>query len=281
MTTAANSGTAPKKFAFDARYAAPILITVILVIGDLFYGILESRSKTALSIITAILSEVALGLLVTRKIPNLASAYVSGISCGILVRSADYWPYAMVAAISILSKYVLRWQGRHLWNPSNFGVATLFFLAPQSAASLSIQWGNSWHAMAVIWLIGSITVWRLKRLHICAIYVASFFLFAGLRSLIPGHTFAAEASPITGPMYQLFVFFMITDPKTTVRSRNGQMIVAFCVAAVENVIRLIGDVHAPYYALFLVGPVANVIDNALTQRRLRLSRSATGVLAAA
>lgn len=61
-------------------------------------------------------------------------------------------------------------------------------------------------------------------------------------------------------MYQLFVFFMITDPKTTVRTKWGQCAVAFAVALAEAILRLDRVVHAPYYALFLVGPAANAIE---------------------
>ena len=79
----------------------------------------------------------------------------------------------------------------------------------------------------------------------------------------------AEIAPITGPMYQLFVFFMITDPKTTVKSRKWQCIVVFFVAFVEMLLRLNQVVHAPLYALFLVGPTAMLIEIWIefTQRR--------------
>jgi Na+-transporting NADH:ubiquinone oxidoreductase subunit NqrB len=258
---------APRRFTFDNRYIAPLLITAILLIGQQSFGILESWSQTLLAIGTSIACEMALSLIVYRRLPNLASAYVSGISCGILLRSPDYWPYAAVAAISILSKYVIRVDGRHLWNPSNLGMSAMLYLAPQTVASLGIQWGNSLHAMAVIWLLGSIIVWRLKRFHICATYIASFLFFGIVRSAITGHPYLAEIAPITGPMYQLFIFFMITDPKTTVHSRKGQILVAFLVAAMENLLRLTGDVHAPYYALFLVGPAANLVEIGLTRYR--------------
>ena len=76
----------------------------------------------------------------------------------------------------------------------------------------------------------------------------------------------AELAPITGPMYQLFVFFMVTDPRTTVSTRRGRMIVVAIVALVETLIRLGGDyqlellrpfyVSPPILALALVGPVA-------------------------
>jgi Na+-translocating ferredoxin:NAD+ oxidoreductase RnfD subunit len=79
------------------------------------------------------------------------------------------------------------------------------------------------------------------------------------RSLITGDSFLTEVSPLTGPMYQLFVFFMITDPATTVKNRNGQILVAFLIAFVEFILRLNQFIYAPFYALFMVGPVAMVI----------------------
>jgi hypothetical protein len=249
-----------KFFSFDNRYLAPVLVTVILLIGQLTFGFLESWWKTSLAIATAIGLELVLGRLFWGKWPHPASAYISGISVGMLVRSPAIWPYALCSLISITSKYVLRTKDRHIWNPSNFGITAMLFLAPFSVASLSIQWGNEIWPMAVVWALGSVIIYRLKRFHICATYVISFIAFAYLRSVFTGHTFLAEVSPITGPMYQLFVFFMITDPKTTVQSKWGQCVVVACVAFAEMILRLNQVVHAPYYALFIVGPSANLIE---------------------
>jgi hypothetical protein len=249
-----------KFFSFENRYLAPVLVTVILLIGQLTFGFLESWWKTTLAIATAIGLEFVLGRLFWGKWPHPASAYISGISIGMLVRSPAIWPYALCSLISITSKYVLRVKDRHIWNPSNFGICAMLFLAPFSVASLSIQWGNEVWPMAVVWALGSVIIYRLKRFHICATYVISFIALSYARSIFTGHPFLAEVAPITGPMYQLFVFFMITDPKTTVQSKWGQCVVAFCVALAEMVLRLNQIVHAPYYALFLVGPAANLIE---------------------
>jgi Na+-transporting NADH:ubiquinone oxidoreductase subunit NqrB len=234
---------------------------------------LESYSRTMLAILTAIGIELVLSRLFRGQWPHLASAYISGISVGILVRSPAFWPYALCSAISITSKYVLRIKDRHLWNPSNFGLCAMLFLAANTVAGLSIQWGNYLAPMLIVWLLGSVTIWQLKRFHICATYVVSFLLFAGVRSGITGHPFLAEVAPITGPMYQLFIFFMITDPKTTVQTKWGQCLVAFLVALVEMMLRLNESVYAPFYALFLVGPITNLIDICWHSRQ---SATATG-----
>jgi Na+-translocating ferredoxin:NAD+ oxidoreductase RnfD subunit len=257
----------PPRFRVDNRYLAPLFITVILLVGHISFGILESYSKTLLAIGAAIVTELILGRIFFGKWLNIASAYISGISVGILVRSPAYWPYVLCSVISIMSKYVLRVKGRHIWNPSNFGIAVLLLLAPETMAVLSIQWGNNFLPLVVIWTLGAIIVWRARRFHISATYVASFLLFALLRSWITGDPWLAEVAPITGPMYQLFVFFMITDPKTTVRSRVGQYVVIFLVALAEFILRLGQVVYAPIFALFIVGPAANLIEIWLDSRR--------------
>ena len=247
-----------RKF-FSIQYAPPLFITLILIAGHFTFGILEGYKTILLSIGCSILTELILARLMFGKWKNLSSAYITGISVGILVRSTFVWPFAITAIISIMSKYVLRFRNTHIWNPSNFGISWMLAFLPFSVAGLSIQWGNNIWPMLVIWVLGLTIVWRVKRLHITLTYVISFVMFSMLRSLITGDSFLTEVSPLTGPMYQLFVFFMITDPATTVKNRKGQILVAFLIALVEFILRLNQFIYAPFYALFLVGPVAMVI----------------------
>ena len=242
------------------KYVPPAFLTLILLVGQLTYGILDSYLYLVASVVTSIIAEIILARTVLNTRKNLASAYISGISVGILIRSNTLWPYVLCALISIMSKYVLRYKGRHLWNPSNFGVSWMLFMAPLSVAGLSIQWGNNLAAMAVIWCLGLVIVNRAKRLHVSVAYVISFVILAWVRSLITHDAFLAELAPLTGPMYQLFVFFMVTEPATGVSTRKGRILVVIGVALVEFVLRLNGYIYAPFYALFLVGPVCKFFD---------------------
>jgi len=255
-------------------YIPPLFITLILLVGNLSFGILESYSKTLLAIVTAVTAEMVLGRIFLHKWPHPASAYISGISVGILLRSPAFWPYALCSLLSITSKYALRFRGRHIWNPSNFGICAMLYLASQSVASLSIQWGNNFASLLVIWILGSVIVWRARRFHITFTYVVCFIAFSFLRAHITGDPWQSEIAPITGPMYQLFIFFMITDPKTTVRSRLGQCIVAVAVAALEFLFRLDSSIYAPLYALFWVGPSALLIEMWMDSRRGRPTNAA-------
>jgi len=256
-----------RPFGGSQRYLAPLLITCVLIVGQISFGFLESWSRTFLAIATAMATELVVVRALYGAWPHLASAYVSGISVGILVRSPAFWPYALCSAISIISKYVLRIRGRHIWNPTNFGVVAMLLLAPDVVAGLSVQWGNNLLPMVFVWMFGTVILYTVGRLHITVTYVFAFLLLAVARAWYTGHPVLSEIAPITGPMYQLFIFFMITDPKTTVGPKWAQALVVVVVALVEAVFRLMQWVYAPFYALFLVGPIANLIEIRLAARK--------------
>jgi hypothetical protein len=241
-------------------FLAPVLITVILTLGELSYGILENYRFPALAIASSILLEIALALFLTGRLPHLASSYITGISVGILVRSPVAWPYVLASLLSISSKYALRYRGRHLWNPSNFGVSVLFYLVPATAVPLSLEWGNVVWAPLIIFCLGAVILYSLCRLHITLTYVAAFATLSCFRSWLSGHPLASELGLLTHPSYMLFIFFMITDPKTTTRTRARQCLVAIVVALVETALRLAEELHAAYYALFIVAPVSNLLE---------------------
>jgi enediyne biosynthesis protein E5 len=247
-----------RRLRLDPRFVPPLLITAILVGAHWTAGVLRGYEAVALAIGAALLTDLLVGRVLLGERRGLNSAYISGISVSILLRSPVLWPFALASVLSILSKYVLRVRGRHIWNPSNFGICVLLFFAPWAVAPLSVQWGNDMIPMLVIWTVGLFVIWQAGRAHVTLTYLAAFVVFAFVRSLITGHTFLAEVAPLTGPMYQLFALFMVTDPKTTVSTRSGRMGWVVVVAAVEMVLRLMEVVYAPFYALFLVGPVAMI-----------------------
>jgi Na+-translocating ferredoxin:NAD+ oxidoreductase RnfD subunit len=258
--------------AVDPRYLISFLITLILVVGEARYGILGGYDRLAIALGVCVVTELALARLAGGRGPALQSAYITGISLALLLkpRAGLLWPFALGGFLAIASKYVLRYRGQHLWNPSNFAISLLLLIAPGSVAILSHQWGNHLATNAVIWAFGLLIASRVGVLHVTLTYVASYVLLAVGRSLVLGTPPLAELAPITGPMYQLFIFFMITDPRTTVSSRRGRIVVAALVAVVEAAIRLAADYHLaalsrlypapPILALAIVGPVAKAVD---------------------
>jgi Na+-transporting NADH:ubiquinone oxidoreductase subunit NqrB len=256
----------------DPRYLIAFLITLVLVVGQLRYHLLGGYDRLVIALGVCTLSEALLSWFDRGKVVNLLSAYISGISLTLLIKpqGGALWPFIVGGFIAIASKYVLRYRENHLWNPTNFAIATLLLASPDRVSVLSHQFGNDVTTNLVIWIFGLIIAARVGVLHITLTYVISFLLLNTARAMLFGQQVLPEIAPITGPMYQLFVFFMITDPRTVVRGRQKQITVAIIIAITEALIRFaadkgwplpIGFTAAPaFYALATVGPIAKWLD---------------------
>jgi Na+-translocating ferredoxin:NAD+ oxidoreductase RnfD subunit len=262
----------PPSFRIDPRYLIAGLITLVLIAAQVRYHMVGGYQRLAVALATCVATEAALSWFVRGKIVNLQSAYISGLSLTLLIKpqGATLWPFVLGGFLAIASKYVLQYRNNHLWNPTNFAIVALLLAAPNRISVLSHQWGNDLATNLVIWTFGLFIVWRVKVLHITLTYVASFLILNSFRAAVLGQPLLPEIAPITGPMYQLFVFFMVTDPRTVVKDRRWQLIVVMIVALVETLIRLASDqawplptafnAAPPLVALFLVGPIAKFID---------------------
>ena len=263
----------------DPRYLIAFLITLVLVAAQLRYNAVGGYQRLALALFTCTATEALLSWFTRGKIVNLQSAYISGISLTLLIKpqGATLWPFVLGGFIAISSKYVLRYRDNHLWNPTNFAITTLLLAAPDRISVLSHQFGNDLVTNLVIWTFGLVIAARVGVLHITLTYVASFLLLNTLRATVMGQPVLPEIAPITGPMYQLFIFFMITDPRTVVRGRQRQIVVAILIAIMETLIRFASDQGWPlptafnaapaFLALATVGPVAKWIDLRRAGRR--------------
>jgi Na+-translocating ferredoxin:NAD+ oxidoreductase RnfD subunit len=256
----------------DPRYLIAGLITLVLVTAQVRYHIVGGYERLVLALLVCVATEGLLSWFDRGHVVNLLSAYISGISLTLLLKpqGSALWPFVIGGVLAIASKYVLRYRDNHLWNPTNFAIVALLLLAPDRVSVLSHQWGNDLPTNLVIWCFGLVIAARVRVLHITLAYVAAFLLLNGLRSAVLGQPLLPELAPITGPMYQLFIFFMITDPRTVVRGRRKQIVVAVSVALAEVLIRFAADRGWPLpvaftaapalVALWLVGPVAKWID---------------------
>jgi enediyne biosynthesis protein E5 len=256
----------------DPRYLIAFLITLVLVAAQVRYHMFGSYDRLVLALAVCLATEAMLSWFDRGKVVNLLSAYISGISLTLLVKpqGGALWPFALGGVLAISSKYVLRYRDNHLWNPTNFAVSALLLAAPDRVSVLSHQFGNDVTTNLVIWIFGLVIAARVGVLHITLTYVASFLLLNGARAAMLGQSLLAEIAPITGPMYQLFIFFMITDPRTVVRGRRQQILVAVLIALMETLIRFASDNGWPlptafnaapaFLALATVGPVAKWID---------------------
>ena len=256
----------------DQRYLVSFLITVVLLAAQLRYHMFGGYERLAISLSVCIATEALLSWFDRGKVVNLLSAYISCISLTLLTKpqGGALWPFVIGGFLAIASKYVLRYRDNHLWNPTNFAICALLLVAPSRVSVLSHQFGNDLTTNLVIWTFGLIIAARVGVLHITLTYVVSFLVLNSLRAAVMGQQIMPELAPITGPMYQLFLFFMITDPRTVVKGKQRQIMVAMLIAVAETTIRFASDQGWPLPTAFnaapallslaIVGPIAKWLD---------------------
>ncbi|HLA13595.1 MAG TPA: hypothetical protein VJZ25_01105 [Gemmatimonadaceae bacterium] len=256
----------------DPRYLIAFLITLVLIAAQVRYHMVGGYERLILALGVCTATEALLSWFDRGKVVNLLSAYISGVSLTLLVKpqGGALWPFVIGGILAISSKYVLRYRDNHLWNPTNFAVTALLLAAPARVSVLSHQFGNDLATNLVIWIFGLVIAARVGVLHITLTYVGSFLLLNTVRAAALGQAVFPEIAPVTGPMYQLFIFFMITDPRTVVRGRRQQIAVAISIALMETLIRLAADYGLPlptaftaapaFLALAIVGPLAKWLD---------------------
>jgi Na+-transporting NADH:ubiquinone oxidoreductase subunit NqrB len=157
------------------------------------------------------------------------SALISGLSLCLLLRTNHAWLAVLAAAVTIGSKFLLRVNGKHVFNPTNGGIVVMLLLTGQVWVSPG-QWGAAAFFAFLMASAGSLVVTRAARSDVTCAFIAFYCALVFGRSLYLGEPFAIPLHRLQSGALLLFTFFMISDPKTTPDSRAGRVLFAALVA---------------------------------------------------
>jgi Na+-translocating ferredoxin:NAD+ oxidoreductase RnfD subunit len=247
----------------DPRLHVAAVIVTIHVLGQLGLGFQVSVPQILAAILTCALIEVAVTFRRSRTFEWPASAMLTGSGVALILRvpgtPADepwsthaWYVFAGVAAFSLLTKYVVRYRGSHVFNPSNIGlVITFIVLGETRAEPLDFWWAplNAWMitAYAVILVGGLLITARLRLLAAAATFWITLAAAVGILAA-SGHCMTARwaFAPVCGfdfwrvivvsPEVLIFMYFMITDPKTVPSGRVGRLVFGFLVAIASTIL---------------------------------------------
>jgi Na+-translocating ferredoxin:NAD+ oxidoreductase RnfD subunit len=237
----------------DPRLHLAATITSLQVIGQIGFHFELSIAQILISLATCAVLEVAIAARRQGVLLWPASALLTGNGVAFVLRvpgtahgdwwsTRGWWIFAATAAGSLLSKHVLVWRGAHIFNPSNIGLVVCFLaLGRTRAAPLDFWWGpmSPWLVAAlVVILIGGFTI--LSRLKLLRVALGFWFAFAAAIAILAaaGHAMTARwhlgpvsgfhfwAVLVTSPEVLVFLFFMITDPKTAPSSPRARIVYA-------------------------------------------------------
>ena len=247
----------------DPRLHLAAVIVSLQVLGQVAFEFRLSIAQILVALVTAAILEIGIAFRRQRVIMWPASALLTGNGVAFILRvpgtehgdwwsMRGWWIFAGTAVIALLSKYVIQFRGRHVFNPSNFGLVLCFLaLGPEHADPLEFWWGPMSPALAIalaIIVVGGLAI--LRRLHLTEIALGFWLAFAaGIGVLaVSGHSMTAawHVGPVEGadfwwtlvssPEILVFLFFMITDPRTIPAGRTGCRAYAIAVGLLAAIL---------------------------------------------
>ena len=247
----------------DPRLQLAAVILSLQILGQTSFGFNVSIAQILVAMVTAGALEAAITFWRRGAIVWPASALLTGSSVAFVLRVAGTqhgqwwslhgaWIFAGTAAVSVLSKYVIRVGDRHVFNPSNIGLVLCFLLLGSSRVSpLDLWWARPGPALALalaIIVVGGLVI--VARLGMLRVAVAFWVSFAACLAVLAarGHAITTRwhVGPVHGrlfwtalvasPEILVFLFFMITDPKTAPRGRVAQVLYGISVAVAAAVL---------------------------------------------
>jgi len=256
-------------------WADPRVYQIGTLAGLLIYGMgwLEfdiTLTRAALLLFT-VLATQWIGDRVTRSGAPFAtsarSALISGLSLCLLLRT-NYAGLAMAAAIvTIASKFLVRVNGKHVFNPTNGGIVAMLLLSDQVWVSPG-QWGAVAFFAFLMACAGSLVVNRAARSDVTYAFIGCYCALVFGRSLYLGEPFAIPLHRLESGAVLLFTFFMISDPKTTPDSRAGRVLFAAVVAFVAWYIQFrLFRTNGLLWALAACSALVPIVDRLLPGAR--------------
>ena len=240
----------------DPRLHVAAVIVSVQILGQAVLGFDVSIAQILLSIGTAAVLELTIVARTDRVIAWPASALLTGNGVALILRTpgtvhGDWWSvrgwpvFVAASGVALLSKYAVRYGDRPVFNPSNLGLVAVFLVfAAQYADPQDLWWGRWSPALAVtlaVIVVGGLTLARRLRLFSVAItFWATFAVGIGILAVY-GHAITARWHVgavtdwsfwwvfVASPEIVIFVFFMITDPRTAPLGRVARPVYAALV----------------------------------------------------
>ena len=233
-----------------------ILVSYGVVVLD--FGI---HWYNALAIAATALSVQWIGTRLAR-LPSFdpRSPIITALSLTLLLRT-DFILLAMAAAaIAIGSKFLLRFNGKHMFNPANVAIVSMMMSSDHAWISTG-QWGNAAVGAFALACLGFIVLTRAKRAETTITFVIAYAALLFGRAIWLGDPLSIPLHHIQNGALLIFAFFMISDPKTTPNAAAGRIIYATIVATIAFVIQFIFyQPNGPILALVMSAPLVPMID---------------------
>jgi enediyne biosynthesis protein E5 len=213
----------------DPRLYQIAMLASLLVYGMAWLDFDITVARACLLLLTALGTQAVCDRAEGRRTVNVRSALISGLSLCLLLRTNRTELAIVAAVVTIGAKFLVRFRGKHLLNPTNGGLVAMLLLTDQAWVSPG-QWGSVAFFAFLMACLGGIVVNRASRSDVTYAFITFYCALLFGRSVYLGEPMTIPLHRMESGALLLFTFFMISDPKTTPDSRAGRVLFAALVA---------------------------------------------------
>ena len=249
-----------------ALFADPRHFQILYLSIFLMYGVhaldWESNVPYFLTIIGTCLCAQAIGIVLTTKNwHSLKSGLITALGLCLLLRVNEWWVAALAAAIAIGSKYLIRFRGKHIFNPANIGIIAVILFTKEAWISPG-QWGSDIAVFFAVGFASLVILLRVGRIDTSLVFLAVLISLQYCRTVLYlGWSMDHLIHQFSNGSLLLFTFFMITDPMTTPNSKKARYIWAALIAILSFAVSNYFYFHtAPIWVLVAISPLTPFLD---------------------
>ena len=244
----------------DPRHFQIVTLSVLVSLQMFWADFGPSVAVVVLTISSVLLVQAAF-----VKIFNLSfdfkSPLITGLSLSILLKAGAIWVYPLAALVAIGSKFLIRMNDQHIFNPANIGIIAALLLFPDYSWVSPGQWGAEIWLAVLLACLAFLVLYRIPRRDMVLIFLAIWSIMIFGRALWLGDPLSIPLHQLQSGALLIFAFFMISDPKTIPNARIGRIVFAFAVAVIAYILQFEFQLReALFYALGLVCLACPLID---------------------
>lgn len=243
----------------DPRWPFALILTLYGILGFTLFGFNRTPLQMFLIVSSGALLDVTLSAILKRRWVFPLSAYISCCSLALLLNySHQNWLLFLPVYLTVGSKYVLTFKGRHVFNPSMFGVATSLLLAGDLITTApAYQWAGGEITMTAFIFMAALVLFffKIQKTWLVASFLFFYAIQTAIRAVIMKHHIPPEMlfiGTIASPPFFIFTFYMITDPATSPKSPKAQVLFALVLTLVDLYLHVFESVFTFFYAALIM-----------------------------
>ena len=243
----------------DPRHGQILSLVGLVALGAWAFAFEMPLWRPAVAIATALAVQF-----VASRIAGLhfdwRSPLISSLSLTLLLRTDGPWLVALAALIAIGSKFVLRWDGRHFFNPTALAIVVVV-LAFDGAWVSPGQWGAEGWAAVVAAGAGLAVTYGARRLEVPLAFLVFWAALVFGRAFWLGDPIAIPIHQLSSGALVVFAFFMISDPMTAPWNAAVRLCWIAAVAISGFLLQVNWIVDAgPIFGLVAMAPLVPVLN---------------------